>query len=68
MNATNPVGFRQHANAGLRGLRLIPGNQSNYPLIDSYYSRGFGTGVRHRGAGIVMQITAGAFAIPADYA
>jgi hypothetical protein len=68
MNATNPVGFRQHANAGLRGLRLIKGNQQDYPLIDSYYSRGFGSGVRHRGAGIVQQIKAsGAYDIPAAF-
>lgn len=66
--ATNPVGFRQHQNAGLRGLRLVKGRDNDYPLIDSFYQRGFGTGVRHRGAGIVMQITANAnYAIPADY-
>lgn len=66
-NASNPVGFRQHANSSLRGLRLVKGVQPDYPLIDSFYQRGFGTGVRHRGAGVVMQITAGAFAIPAAY-
>lgn len=68
LNATNPVGIRQHANAGLRGLRLIRGNQQDYPLIDSYYNHGFGTGVRHRGAGAVMQIkAAGSYDIPAAY-
>jgi hypothetical protein len=40
-----------------RGLRLLPGSSQRYPLIDSYYVRGFGTGVRHRGAAVVMQIT-----------
>lgn len=66
--ATNPVGFRQHQNTGLRGLRLVKGRDNDYPLVDSFYNRGFGTGVRHRGAGIVMQITANAsYAIPADY-
>jgi hypothetical protein len=66
--ATNPVGFREHQNAGLRGLRLVKGRDSDYPLVDSFYQRGFGTGVRHRGAGIVMQVTAaGAYTIPADY-
>lgn len=69
MQATNPVGFRQHANAGLRGLRLVKGPDADYPLIDSYYNRGFGTGVRHRGAGVVMQVkAAGAYDIPADFA
>lgn len=55
----NPVGMREHANASLRGLRLVKGQTPDYPLIDSYYVRGFGTGVRHRGAGVVMQITTG---------
>lgn len=68
LNATNPVGIRQHANSGLRGLRLIKGNDNDYPLIDSYYNHGFGTGVRHRGAGVVMQVkAAGGFDIPAAY-
>lgn len=62
--ATNPVGFRQHANAGLRGLRLVKGKTPDYPLIDSFYQRGFGTGVRHRGAGLVTKFTAGAYTVP----
>lgn len=53
----NPVGFREHANTNLRGMRLVKGPNPDYPLIDSYYVRGFGTGVRHRGAGAVMQLT-----------
>lgn len=66
--AGNPVGIREHQNAGLRGLRLVKGRSNDYPLIDSFYNRGFGTGVRHRGAGIVMQITAaGAYTIPPIY-
>jgi hypothetical protein len=68
-NIQNPIGFRQHANAGLRGLRLVKGRDNDYPLIDSYYVRGFGTGVRQRGAGMVMQITAsGTYTIPTQYA
>lgn len=67
-NASNPVGIREHRNAGLRGLRLVKGRDNDYPLIDSFYQRGFGTGVRHRGAGVVMQVTAaGAYTIPAAY-
>jgi hypothetical protein len=66
-NATNPVGFREHANPSLRGMRIVKGREPDYPLIDSYYQRGFGTGIRHRGAGIVMQVAAGAYVIPADY-
>lgn len=68
-NLQNPVGIREHANPALRGLRLVKGRDNNYPLIDSFYQRGFGTGVRQRGAGVVMQITAaGAYAPPALYA
>lgn len=64
----NPVGFREHANAGLRGMRLVKGRDADYPLIDSYYVRGFGTGVRHRGAGVVTQIGVGTtYAPPALY-
>jgi hypothetical protein len=68
-NIQNPIGLREHSNAGLRGLRLVKGRENDYPLIDSYYVRGFGTGVRQRGAGLVMQIKAsGSYAAPANYA
>lgn len=68
-NIDNPIGFRQHENASLRGLRLVKGRDNDYPLIDSYYLHGFGTGVRHRGAGVVMEVTADAsYDIPAAYA
>lgn len=66
--ASNPVGFREHQNSSARGLQLVKGAQPNYPLVDSFYRRGFGTGVRHRGAGIVMQVTvSGTYTIPAAY-
>jgi hypothetical protein len=69
LNANNPVGIREHQNPGLRGLRLVKGRQADYPLVDSFYNRGFGTGIRQRGAGAVMQITAsGTYTIPAAYA
>lgn len=68
-NIQNPVGFREHANAQLRGLRLIPGDRANYPLVNSFYNRGFGTGVRQRGAGVVFQVTAaGAYTAPTNFA
>lgn len=68
-NLTNPIGFREHANAGLRGMRLVKGRNADYPLQDAYYVRGFGTGVRHRGAGVVMQIkAAGNYEPPAQFA
>ncbi|KZS84789.1 hypothetical protein B4U45_16740 [Mycobacterium persicum] len=54
----NPVGFREHTNPAYRGLRRIPGQWRGYPLQDSFLARGFGTGVRHRGAAVAIQIAA----------
>lgn len=67
-NLTNPIGIREHKNPAYKGLKIIPGQRSDYPLIDSFYRRGFGTGVRQRGGGIVMQITTGGtYTIPSAY-
>lgn len=66
---TNPIGIREHANPSLRGLRLVKGRKDDYPLQDAIYQRGFGTGIRQRGAGAVMQIkAAGTYAAPSIYA
>jgi hypothetical protein len=67
-NLSNPIGLREHANPSARGLQLVQGPIVQYPLQESYYRRGFGTGIRQRGAAMVMQVTAGAYAIPAQYA
>lgn len=68
-NIGNPVGIRQHEKASAQGLRLVKGPQPDYPLVDSYYLHGMGTGVRHRGAGVVMEIgNAGTYTIPTAYA
>jgi hypothetical protein len=61
---TNPVGLREHENAALRGLKLIP-QFERYPLRESFYHHALGAGVRHPAAGVVMKITAGAYDIPA---
>lgn len=67
-STTNLVGVREHANSSLRGLILKGGDRNQYPLINSTYIRGFGTGVRTRGAGAVMQVTAsGSYTIPTIY-
>ena len=66
-SARNPIAFREHPRPELRGLRVIGGNSKDYPLQDSFLARGFGTGVRHRGAGAVLQVTAGAYTAPATY-
>lgn len=73
-NLQNPVGLREHANPSYRGLRLLPGNQQRYPLVDSYYSRGFGTGIRQRAGAAVMQVagdgtagSGGSYVVPSQY-
>lgn len=67
-NLGNPIGIREHENPAYRGLKIIPGQRSDYPLIDSFYRRGFGTGIRQRGGGVVMQVTANAsYTVPALY-
>jgi hypothetical protein len=53
----NPVGFREHTNPAYRGLRQIPG-PGPYPFQEAFLARGFGVGVRHRGAALAIQITA----------
>lgn len=64
----NPIGIREHKNAALRGLTLISPARSDYPLTDSFYRRGFGTGVRQRGAGFIVQITnSTTYTVPAQY-
>lgn len=67
-NFGNPIGLRQHANSALRGLRLVKGRNADYPLIDSFWAAGFGTGVRQRGAGIVLQVGSATYTPPAIYA
>jgi hypothetical protein len=67
-NLNNPVGLRQHRNTALRGMRLVKGRDADYPLIDSFYNRGIGTGIRQRGGSAVMQITASAvYSAPTEY-
>jgi hypothetical protein len=67
-NLGNPVGLREHANPGARGMQLVQGPIAQYPLQESYYRRGFGTGIRQRGAAFVTQVTAGSYTIPTVYA
>lgn len=67
-NVQNPVAIREHPTAGLRGLRLVKGRTPDYPLIDSFWNRGFGTGIRYRGAGAILQIKVGTtYDVPAAY-
>lgn len=65
-NIGNPVGIREHSS--LKGLRLVKGRDQDYPLMDSFYLHGMGTGIRHRGAGVIMQVKAsGTYDIPTLY-
>jgi hypothetical protein len=67
-NLQNLVGFREHKNPVYRGLRILPGNDQRYPLIESYYTRAFGTGIRQRGGAVVTQIkSAGSYDIPTQF-
>jgi hypothetical protein len=67
-NIQNPVAIRVHPQQSLRGLRLVKGKTPDYPLIDSFYNEGFGTGVRYRGSAAVLQIVASTtYAAPAAY-
>jgi hypothetical protein len=62
--ASNAIGVRQRPEPVYQGLRQIPGNQTGYPLQESFFSRGFGVGVRHRGSAIVTKITASSYSAP----
>lgn len=53
----NVVAVRQHPNVAYQGLRIIPGNQQRYPLVDAMAVRSFGVGTRHRGAAVALQVT-----------
>jgi len=64
---SNVVGLREHANPAMRGLVLRPGNNNNYPLIDSFFIRGLGSAVGPRGAAAVMQ-NAVSYSVPAAMA
>ncbi|MCX2716025.1 hypothetical protein [Mycolicibacterium sp. J2] len=55
--SSNAVGVRQHPNRQYQGFRQLGGSQPGYPLQDSFYSRSFGVGTRHRGAAVVTQLT-----------
>jgi len=70
LNINNPVGFREHINPALGGLQLVAGDNGAYPLKEAHYRRGFGTGVRQRGGGYVVQLVASTsttYTVPAAY-
>lgn len=60
----NPIALRVHENPSARGLRLHAGSFGELPIVGSVYDTYIGAGVRHRGGAVVMQETAGAYAVP----
>ena len=64
----NIVGLREHEDAPLQGLVLKPGNNNAYPLIDSAFVKGIGSGIARRGGAAVMRVSASAYAVPAAFA
>lgn len=64
----NPIALREDPR--LTGLKLVKGRTPDYPLIDSFYTHGLGTGVKNRGQAYIMQIgvAAASYTPPAAYA
>lgn len=52
----NPVAIRVHPNSQYVGFRIVEGHWK-YPITESFVTRSFGVGVRHRGAAAVCQVT-----------
>jgi hypothetical protein len=69
-NLNNPVGFREHTNPVYKGLKMVPGPDGSYPLTEGHYRRGFGTGIRQRGGGAIVQMvnnSSTTYTVPAVY-
>lgn len=64
-NPSNCIGVRQHENTAYQGLRQLPGPVNGYPLTESFYTRSFGVGVRHRGAAVCYQLGTDPYEAPA---
>lgn len=64
----NIVGLREHSQATMRGLVLKPGNNNAYPLIDSAFIKGIGSGVARRGGAAIMKLSAGGYTVPTAFA
>jgi hypothetical protein len=54
----NPIALRVPRATSAQGLKLWRGTNPEYPLVDSFYYREFGSGVRQFGNGVCMQVTA----------
>lgn len=67
-STANAVGVRIHPNSAYQGLRLIPGRDQRYPLIEAYAARSFGVGVRHRSSAVCIRLTTGSYTGPTGIA
>lgn len=66
-NLANPIAIR--SDPRLQGLRLIKGRTPDYPLIDSFYTHGLGSGIKNKSAGVLMQVVAStSYTPPTEYA
>ena len=64
-SSRNVLAVRSHTRPELKGLRLIAGSNTKYPLTESTYGLGVGFGIRNRGAAAIVQIKAsGAYTAP----
>ena len=63
----NVCALRQPEDFDYQGLLRIPGNDRAYPLVDSFFLRSVGAGVRHRSAAVAIQVTPSpVYTAPAD--
>jgi hypothetical protein len=55
-DSAKPVRLIEPTNPSFRGLIIIPGENPQYPIINSYYLRYLGAKVLHRGAGVAVKL------------
>lgn len=63
----NVVGVREPTNPALRGVLQTPGDNAAVPLVQSFFERALGTGIRQRGAASLLQISAAASYTPPTF-
>lgn len=60
-----PLAWREYPVASLRGLQLFNEDpNATFPLINSFFFRGFGLAALDRNNGVAAQVTAGAYTTP----
>lgn len=66
-NGPRPLGRRQFNNAQLQGFKAA-GERNDFPYFEEQWMRWEGYGALNRVGAVVMQIGAGAYSIPTNYA